>query len=80
MEYLRQKEIGDLAAKRHREDKASQMLHIKSEVQNQMQERETLRDQAHQEYLREREQVDAIINKMIHEDHEMMRINKVKQE
>ena len=32
------------------------------------------------EYLREREQVEAIINKMIDEDHEMMRINKMKQE
>ena len=32
------------------------------------------------EYLKEREQVEAIINKMIDEDHEMMRINKMKQE
>jgi len=41
-------------------------------------ERERLREQAYQEYAREREQVDAIINKMIDEDHEMMRINKMK--
>lgn len=43
-------------------------------------ERERLREQAYQEYAKEREQVDAIINKMIDEDHEMMRINKMKQE
>lgn len=43
-------------------------------------ERERLREQAYQEYARERSQVDAIINKMIDEDHEMMRINKMKQE
>lgn len=41
-------------------------------------EREKLREQAFQEYAKEREQVDAIINKMIDEDHEMMRINKMK--
>lgn len=32
------------------------------------------------EYEKERNQVDRIINKMIEEDHEMMRITKMKQE
>lgn len=32
------------------------------------------------EYQKERANVDAIINKMIEEDHEMIRINKMKQE
>lgn len=41
---------------------------------------EQLRDEAHQEFLKERGQVDQIINKMIDEDHEMMRISKMKQE
>lgn len=41
---------------------------------------EQLRDEAHQEYLKERGQVDQIINKMIDEDHELMRISKMKQE
>jgi len=45
-----------------------------------MQDRELLKGEAHQEYLKERDQVDAIINKMIQEDHEMMRINKLKQD
>ena len=43
-------------------------------------EREKLREQAYQEYAAERSQVDAIINRMIDEDHEMMRIRKMKQE
>jgi hypothetical protein len=43
-----------------------------------MVEREELRNEAHDEYMRERGQVDNIINKMIDEDHEMLRINKMK--
>jgi len=43
-----------------------------------MVEREDLRKEAYTEYIREREQVDSIINKMIDEDHEMLRINKMK--
>ena len=39
---------------------------------------EAVRSEAHVEYLRERNQVDNIINKMIDEDHEMMRITKMK--
>jgi hypothetical protein len=42
--------------------------------------REQLREDAMEEYVRERANVDAIINKMIEEDHEMIRINKMKQE
>ncbi len=42
--------------------------------------RELLREEAMNEYMKERSNVDAIINKMIEEDHEMIRINKMKQE
>lgn len=42
--------------------------------------RELLREEAMNEYMKERMNVDAIINKMIEEDHEMIRINKMKQE
>lgn len=42
--------------------------------------REDLRAEAMEEYMKERANVDAIINKMIEEDHEMIRINKMKQE
>ena len=40
--------------------------------------REKLREEAYKEYLKEREKVDHIINKMIEEDHEMIRITKMK--
>ena len=39
-----------------------------------------LREEAQKEFMKERDQVDMIINKMIEEDHEMMRITKMKQE
>lgn len=45
-----------------------------------MMDRERTRDQAFEEYAKERAQVDAIVLKMINEDHEMMRINKMKQD
>jgi hypothetical protein len=40
--------------------------------------REQLREDALFEYQKERANVDSIINKMIEEDHEMIRINKMK--
>ena len=39
-----------------------------------------LREEAQMEFIKERDQVDSIINKMIEEDHEMMKIGKMKQE
>ena len=45
-----------------------------------MREREKLREQAQLEFQRERDQVDHIINKMIEEDHEMQKIQKMKME
>ena len=45
-----------------------------------MVERERMRDLAFEEYAKERAQVDAIVQKMINEDHEIMRINKMKQD
>lgn len=80
MEYLRRKELADQQARQAAHQKTQQLYNTKRDVQQQMIEREKLREQAYQEYAREREQVDAIINKMIDEDHEMMRINKMKQE
>ena len=56
------------------------MIHTKEGIIHQIQDKEVLRQQAQEEYIKERNQVDAIINKMIQEDHEMMRINKMKQE
>jgi hypothetical protein len=80
IEMLRRKELSDLQARNAASDKQNQLFSLKKDVQGQMQERELLRDMAYNEYVAEREQVDAIINKMIDEDHEMIRINKIKQE
>lgn len=80
IEMLRRKELSDLQARNAASDKQGQLFSLKKDVQGQMQEREKLRDMAYQEYVKERDQVDTIINKMIDEDHEMIRINKIKQE
>lgn len=57
-----------------------QLFALKRDIQQQMIDREDLRAEALEEYMKERSNVDAIINKMIEEDHEMIRINKMKQE
>jgi hypothetical protein len=43
-------------------------------------EREQLRQAAFEEYEAERGQVDTIVQRMISEDHESMRLNRMKQE
>ena len=77
---LRRKELADQAARDAAYKKQEQLFDMKRQVQDQMIEREKLREQAYQEYAAERQQVDAIINRMIEEDHELMRITKMKQE
>ena len=61
-------------------EKQQQLFMLKRDIQNQMMNREYLREEAMAEYMKERSNVDQIINKMIEEDHEMIRINKMKQE
>ena len=80
MEMLRRKEQADIAARNAAHQKQEQLFDMKRNVQEQMIEREQLREQAYQEYAAEKGQVDQIINRMIDEDHEMMRITKMKQE
>jgi hypothetical protein len=80
MEMLRRKELADELYRQKEAEKLQQLLLMKSHVQQQMIEREQLREQAYEEYARERAQVDAIINRMIEEDHESIRLNRMKQE
>lgn len=80
MDMLRRKENADIAARNAAQNKQEQLFDMKRNVQEQMIDRERLREQAYQEYASERSQVDSIINRMIDEDHEMMRITKMKQE
>jgi len=54
--------------------KQDALISNKRSIQEQMVEREKLRAEAYQEYLKEKSQVDAVIQKMIDEDMEMMRI------
>lgn len=41
-------------------------------------ERERLREEAYQEYAKERAQVDDIVQRMINEDHESIRLTRMK--
>lgn len=74
VEMLRRNEQGKLAEVEKSRQKQEKMNEIKVQVQNQLQEKEMLREEAQKEFMKERDQVDAIINKMIEEDHEMMKI------
>ena len=80
MEMLRRKEAGDIAQYEHQMMKKDQAYGVKRDVQAQMVERERLREDAYKEYVAERQQVDNVINRMIEEDLEMMRLQKTKQE
>ena len=55
-------------------------LEAKAQLQQQMIEREERRDQAYQEYSKEKEGVDDTVNRMIAEDQEALRLQRVKQE
>ncbi len=71
---LRTKEIQDEiqreADKRNLEDRINNKLSI----QNQIVQRKQLEEEARNEYLKEKEQVDNVIQRMINEDREMARI------
>ena len=77
---LRRNEQAKLAQKEKDRQVFEKMQETKVHVAKQLQEKEALREEAQKEFVKERDQVDAIINKMIEEDHEMMRIQKMKQE
>ena len=77
---LRRNEQAKLAQKEKDRQVFEKMQETKVHVAKQLQEKEALRKEAQKEFIKERDQVDAIINKMIEEDHEMMRIQKMKQE
>jgi len=80
IEYLHRKEKSDSDARQAAFEKQQQLYSLKRDIQNQMVNRELLREEAMAEYMKERANVDSIINKMIEEDHEMIRSNKMKQE
>ena len=77
---LKAKEVSEAEERRKEQERRIKALEQKSNLHHQMQEREDLRRRAREEYLREKEQVDNVISKMIQEDTKMMQLTKEKQE
>ena len=71
---LKNKEIGDQLERDHNMKKLNQLLENKRNIQQQIDDAAILREQAHQEYLKEKSQVDAVVQRMIEEDNEQARI------
>jgi len=80
MVMLRNKEIQDEQERSANLQKLEDLRMNKATIQEQIVEREKLRDEAYQEYLKEKAQVDAVIQKMIEEDNELGRITMQKKE
>ena len=68
---LRQKELQQLIERQKEEERKRMLLQQKYNLQNQMVERENLKKEAYQEYMKEKGQVDKVIQKMIEEDQKM---------
>lgn len=79
-EMLKQKELQELIARQKEEEKKRLFLQQKYNLQNQMEMKAKLRQEAYQEYLKEKDQVDKVIQKMIEEDQRMVTMIKMKQD
>jgi len=77
---LKNKEIGDQIERQHNQRKLDQLRENKREIQRQIDDAALLRQQAHEEYLKEKAQVDAVVQRMIEEDNEQARIIQQKKE
>lgn len=77
---LRQKEVLEKVERQKEEEKRMKAYEQKANLHNQMAEREQLRLRAQEEYLKEKSQVDAVVNKMISEDMQLMSLTKEKQD
>jgi membrane-anchored protein YejM (alkaline phosphatase superfamily) len=67
-EMLKKKELEDLIQRQKEEERKRMALQAKYNIQNQMEMKAKLRQEAYQEYLKEKESVDKVISKMIEED------------
>ena len=70
MTILKNKEIGDMQERNANQRKLEQLRDNKREIQKQIDDANLLRQQAHEEYLKEKSQVDAVVQRMIEEDNE----------
>jgi len=75
---LRTKEIQDQIQRESEEARKIDRLDNKNAIRTQIVDRKQLEVEAQEEYLKERDQVDAIIQRMISEDREMARIQNLK--
>ena len=80
MTMLKNKEIGDVRQREENERKLKSLQQNKREIQKQIEENDRLREEAYQEYMKEKGQVDAVVNRMIEEDNEQSRLNMQKKE
>jgi len=71
---LKNKEIGDRMQREANQNKLNQLIGNKRSIQQQIEDASILRQQAHEEYLKEKSQVDAVVQRMIEEDNEQARI------
>ena len=71
---LKNKEIGDRMQREANQNKLNQLIDNKRSIQQQLEDASILRQQAHEEYLKEKSQVDAVVQRMIEEDNEQARI------
>ena len=75
---LRTKEIQDQIQREADSRNLSDRINNKQTIQQQIDERKKLEEEAQSEYLKEKEQVDNMIQRMINEDREMARIQNLK--
>ena len=80
MIMLRNKELGDIATREANARKLKELQDNKRSIQQQIDENDRLREEAYQEYIKEKGQVDAVVQRMIEEDNEQARINLQKKE
>ena len=75
---LRTKEIQDQISREAEAARLQDRVQNKQKIQQQITDHKQLEAEAHQEYLKEKDQVDNIIQRMISEDREMARIQNLK--
>ena len=80
MVMLKNKEINDIQERNANQRKLEELQGNRRAIQAQIDEANMLREEAYQEYIREKEQVDAVVQRMIEEDNEVSRINQRKKE
>ena len=80
MIILKNKELGDHQERESNAAKLDALLQNKKNIQRQIDENDRLREEAYQEYMKEKSQVDAVVQRMISEDNEASKMNMQKKE